>query len=106
MKEEIKKIIAVDIDGFVAEGKFWEEECTPKKDIIEKINNLYKKQYVIIYHTARHPQYYGMTYAWLVKNGCYFHALEMGKLTADYYLDDRNANLEDLLPKKDGKTKI
>lgn len=92
-----RKIISVDIDGFVTQGEqFWDQEPTPKRDVIEKINELYKNGHVIIYHTGRHPCYYEVTYAWLIKYGCFFHALRMGKLSADVYLDDRNSNLEDL----------
>lgn len=88
-----KEVYAVDIDGVVAEGRFWDEECTPITENIEKINDLYKQKNVIIYYTARHPQYYEMTYAWLIKQGCYFHALRMGKMSANYYIDDRNTTL-------------
>lgn len=92
-----RKVIAVDIDGVVADGLFWKEECTPRLKEIEEINNLYKKGATIIYHTARHPKYYELTYAWLIKQGCYFHALRMGKMNADYYIDDRNRTIEELL---------
>lgn len=85
-----RKVYAVDIDGVIAKGRFWDEECTPMTENIEKINDLYKKGNIILYHTARHPQYYEVTYAWLIKQGCYFHALRMGKMSADYYIDDRN----------------
>lgn len=92
----MRKIYAVDIDGVVAKGKFWEGECEVVKETLDKINTLYLQGHTIIYHTARHPQYYALTYSWLVKVGAYFHALEMGKLTADYYIDDRNLLLHDL----------
>lgn len=93
----IKQIYAIDIDGVVADGKFWAEECTPRELELEAVNDLYKKGNIIIYHTARHPKYYQMTYAWLVKHEAYFHALEMGKLTADVYIDDRNMSVADLV---------
>mgnify|MGYP001612868221 CR=1 FL=1 len=96
----MRKIIAVDIDGYIAERtpeKSYDfASFTPKREVIEKINTLYKQGHVIIYHTARHPSYYEVTYAWLLAQGCWFHALRMGKMAADHYLDDRNANLEDL----------
>lgn len=93
-------IVSVDIDGYIAERtpeKSYDfNNFVPKLDMIEKVNKLYKKGYVIIYHTARHPSYYEITFAWLVKHGCWFHALRMGKLAATYYLDDRNANIDEL----------
>lgn len=95
--DKTRKVIAVDIDGFVTNGeRFWEQEPTPKLGVIEKVNNLYKQGHVVIYHTGRHPSNYENTYAWLVKYGCYFHALRMGKLAAEHYLDDKNANIDDL----------
>lgn len=92
-----RKIYAIDIDGVIADGKFWMEDCTPRTTELEAANMLYKQGHTIIYHTARHPQHYALTYAWLVKHGAYFHALEMGKLTADFYIDDRNMSVEKLL---------
>lgn len=97
MNNIMKKLYAIDIDGVVADGKFWEGDCTPRERELKAINKLYMQGHIIIYHTARHPKYYEMTYAWLVKHGAYFHALEMGKLTADVYIDDRNMLISDLL---------
>jgi len=93
-----RKVISADIDGFVTNGeKFWNAIVTPKPDVIEKINSLYKQGHVIIYNTARHPSEYAKTYAWLVHHGCYFHALHMGKVSAEIYLDDHNGKLDDLI---------
>ena len=91
-----REIYAVDIDQTIADGIFWKEECTPRLEAIEKINELYKKGNVVIYHTGRNPKYYELTYAWLIKHGCYFHALRMGKMSADHYIDDKNISLEEL----------
>lgn len=99
MNNNHRKIISVDIDGYIADNYQFSLEArtpTPRKEVIEKVNDLYRKGYTIIYHTARQPDYYRVTYAWLVDNGCLFHALRMGKMRADYYLDDRNANIDDL----------
>lgn len=102
MKNEIKKIIAIDIDGCVAEPlkkeyrhQYW--LSVPIKEMIAKVNRLYEKRYTIIYHTGRDPSYYAETFAWLVKHGCKFHALRMGKLNADYFIDDRNITIDELL---------
>ena len=96
------KIIGVDIDGYIADPldkkdrhKYWLSK--PRKDMIEKVNKLYENRNIIIYHTGRAPIYYTETFAWLIKNGCKFHALRMAKLNADFFLDDKNANIEDLL---------
>lgn len=92
-----RKVIAVDIDGYISRGKYYKEECKPIQKRIDQVNELYKQGHTIIYHTARLPHWYELTYAWLRKQGCFFHAIRMGKLKADCYLDDRNANIEDLL---------
>ena len=90
-------IISADIDGYITNGEhFWEQEPTPNIDVIGKLNHLYKKGHCIIYHTGRHPSYYEITYAWLMKHGCFFHAVRMGKLSADVYLDNKNGVIEDL----------
>ena len=98
----IKRIIAIDIDGCIAEPlgaehrhQYW--LSVPIVGMIEKINKLYEDKYVIIYHTGRASTHYGETYAWLIKQGCKFHALRMGKLSADYYCDDKNITIDELL---------
>lgn len=93
----MRKVFAIDIDGVVADGKFWKGESIARQNELDAVNRLYWQGHIIIYHTGRHPQYYALTYAWLVKNGAYFHALEMGKLTADFYIDDRNMSVDELL---------
>lgn len=102
MNKELKKIIAVDIDGCVAEPlkeelrhQYW--LSVPIKETIAKVNALYEKRYIIIYHTGRDPAHYAETFAWLVKQGCKFHALRMGKLNADYFIDDKNITIDELL---------
>lgn len=101
MKNKEGKIVSVDIDNFVAEPLDEKNRhnyilSIPRKDMIEKVNKLFEDRYVVIYYTGRAPKYYQVTYAWLVAQGCKFHALRMGKLRADYYLDDKATNIEDL----------
>lgn len=102
MSNKINKILAIDIDGFIAEPlkeelrhQYW--LSVPIKDMIERVNKLYEKKYIIIYHTGRDPAHYAETFAWLVKQGCKFHALRMGKLNADYFIDDKNITIDELL---------
>lgn len=93
-------VVGVDIDGYIAERtreKSYEfSDFKPILSTIKKVNDLFRKGYVIIYHTARHPKYYEVTFAWLIQHGCEFHALRMGKMPASFYLDDKNANIDDL----------
>lgn len=100
--DKVHKIIAIDIDGCIADPleekyRHMYELCNPRGDMIAKINKLYEDRYVIIYYTGRANKYYEQTYAWLIKHGCKFHALRMGKMNADYFVDDRNAKIEDFL---------
>ena len=98
MKKNNKgKIVSVDIDGCIAQPlndkdrhKYW--LCDPYKEMIKKVNKLFEDRYVIIYNTGRAPKYYKETFAWLIKQGCKFHALRMGKLRADYYIDDHGVS--------------
>ena len=97
-----KNIVAVDIDGVIAEPldekyrhQYWLSK--PVSDMIEKVNKLYEGKYVVIYYTGRAPKYYEETFAWLVKHGCKFHALRMGKVSADWFIDDRNTEIENLI---------
>lgn len=101
-KDTKRVVIAVDIDGYICEGEFLRggyliNNCIPRINVIEKVNTLYHKGSVIIYHTSRPSQFYRETHEWLRSNGALFHALVMDKLRADHYLDNRNSNIDDLL---------
>ena len=95
-----KGLVAVDIDGLIAwrtaKRRYDFENFKPIKGAIVKVNRLYRKGYIIIYYTARPLRYYEKTYNWLVKSNCEFHALRMGKMRADFYLDDHNEKLDNL----------
>jgi len=92
------KLIAVDMDGTLCEGKFWVGECTPRQDVIDKVNDLYKKGAHIIIWTARFPKNYEMTLDWLLKYGVMFHGICMRiKIGADLYIDDKAINVEDFI---------
>jgi len=96
-KNRHNTVLAVDIDDTIATGRFWVEgEAQPIQENLDRINRLYKDGYVIIYHTARHPQHYALTYAWLIEHGAFFHALEMGKLAAEFYIDNKALYIDDI----------
>ena len=99
----------VDIDGTICDkptcredGRY--ETSIAKPERIAKINQLYDEGNYIIYLTARgmgrhknsrmlaHKDFYDLTYAQLVRWGCKFHELHMGKPSADYYIDDKGVN--------------
>ena len=98
LKNPANKLIAVDMDGTLCEGKFWVSECEPKLDVIEKINALYKKGAHIIIWTARFPKEYEMTLEWLLKHKVLFHGIAMRvKIGADIYIDDKAISLDDFI---------
>lgn len=71
-------VIAIDIDGTAL--------CFP-----EKVNQLYEnKDMVIILYTARSESIRTQTENELKQIGIRYHALVMGKLRADVYIDDKN----------------
>lgn len=105
------KTYAIDLDGVLADtmpGKFnptmTSEEVVevyktalPNRKIINKVNKLYDEGNVIIIHTARYPEDEELTNAWLEKYGVKYHRLVLGKPRADYYVDDKNLNVEEIM---------
>lgn len=94
------KVIAIDIDNTLTNETCWTaEQClnaTPKQDVIDKVNELYKSNCIIIY-TARLPELREATEYWLSKHKVHYHALRMDKLGFDILLDDKTVNnLKDL----------
>ena len=90
-------LIAVDMDGVLCEGEFWDDgDPKPIQRNIDIVEKLYRTGHHIIINTARHRRYYQTTEAWLIKNGVYYHALSMEKMGADIYLDDKAINVKDI----------
>ena len=96
-------IIAVDMDGTLCSGEsFTDEDCIkaePIQEMIDVVNNkLYKEKlcFIIIY-TARREFLRNATEYWLKKHKVKYHVLVCGKLWAQYYIDDRNVLINDLI---------
>ena len=98
LKNPNDKLIAVDMDGVLCEGKFWGEgECKPIKKNIEYFNSVYKKGGHIIIYTARRPRHFEVTQNWLDRYGVMYHGIAMmKKIGADIYIDDKAINIEDI----------
>jgi len=94
------KLICVDLDGTLSEGEAWSKTDEPKpiQERIDWVNDkLYKRGAHIIIYTARFPDMYQMTLAWLVKHGVLFHGICMRvKPGADLYIDDKAININDI----------
>lgn len=88
----MKKLIAVDIDDTLTNETCWTDgDClraTPRKDIIEKIDKLYRNNFIILY-TARRDHLIPATFEWLRRHNVRWHAFSNQKMPADYYIDDK-----------------
>ena len=73
-------------------------KAKPYMDRITKINKLYDENNQIVYWTARGTKtglvWFHITYQQLIKWGCKFHELRMGKPAYDLFIDDKNINSE------------
>ena len=103
LKQFDGSIVAIDLDGTLCSGEcFTKEECIKAKPIQEIINVINTKLYrdggcFIIINTARRENLRNATEFWLKKYGVRYHILNCGKLWAQYYIDDRNILIKDLL---------
>lgn len=100
LKDPNDKLIAVDMDGTLCTGEFWkdEEEPQPIPETVELVKKLYLKGAHIVIYTARRPELYPLTMAWLIKNGIPFHGIAMTyKCGADLYIDDKVLRPEELI---------
>lgn len=89
------KLYSVDIDGILCKVTDYKQQLTaqPILDNITKVNKLYDDGQIIILHTARREADRSITIHWLAKNNVKYHAIVMGKLKADIYIDDKNGQL-------------
>lgn len=95
----MRKIILVDLDGTLCKGEHWRgpecREAKPYPDMIQKVNELYKREFVVIY-TARQDYLIEPTIDWLRRNNVKFHAISNNKMPADYYVDDKSIRPEEI----------
>lgn len=84
------------------------DNSEPNQEVIDKINELYKKGWKIILYTARgakscntlkekEKKYRAVTEKWLKNHNVLYHELLFGKMNADYYIDDKNMSIEEFL---------
>lgn len=89
-----------DIDGTICsntDGKY--EAAEPNREMIAEVNRLYSEGHTIVMHTARGSttalDWRDFTERQLGDWGVKYHALQMGKPTADFYVDDKAINVRD-----------
>lgn len=95
----MRKIILVDVDGTLCKEVCWTvKDCltaTPDTKLIEKVNRLFEKEFIIIY-TARKTELISSTMEWLNKHNVKFHAISNLKIPGDAYIDRDILNPDDL----------
>jgi len=102
MDEERKKlrVYGVDVDGTLTNETCWNnDDClnaTPKQKVIDHVNELFENNNYILIYTARKHSLYEATVKWLNKHNVHYHAIRMGKLPADIYIDDKMINPNEL----------
>ena len=99
LKDPNDKLIAVDMDGTLCEGEFWkdETETKPIMAMVDRVRDWYLRGAHIIIYTARRPELYAITMAWLIKYDVPFHGIAMCyKCGSDCYIDDKAIRPEEL----------
>lgn len=101
-KRKGKKRYCIDIDGIIAQlspGNNY-NLAEPNIENILKINRLFDQGNEIILFTARGSKtgmnWEDLTSAQLKTWGVRYHELRFGKPAADYYIDDRNLNINEI----------
>ena len=99
------KTYIFDIDGTICNSYGGDyTNATPKKNRIQKINELYNEGNTIIFLTARgmgrhnndsnlaNEEFYVLTENQLKRWGAKYHRLFLGKPAGDFYVDDKGIN--------------
>lgn len=101
MRSNTNNVLVIDIDGTITNNEYPYDNCTPKQDVINKVNECYKNGWIIKLLTARGQntfngdskkadEYYReLTEDWLRKNRVLYHSLSFEKPAAIFYIDDR-----------------
>ena len=90
-------IIYVDVDNTICQTNDMNyEKSIPIYKNIELINSYYKDENQIVYWTARGTKtginHFKLTHTQLLKWGCKFNEVRMGKPNYDIFIDDKNLN--------------
>lgn len=95
----MRKLILVDVDGTLCKEVCWTViDClraTPDMKLIKKVNDLFEKEFIIIY-TARKTELISATMEWLAKHNVKYHAISNHKIPGDAYIDRDILHPDDL----------
>ena len=97
-------IFCFDIDGTICQtGGLEYDKAKPCNDVIEYINGLYEQDHTINLFTARGTvtgkDWFDITESQMRQWGVKYHSLQFGKPAADYYIDDKGVNINELRAK-------
>lgn len=96
-KAKDRLVYNIDLDGTLTYNEPWWSE-TPKCNPVMKkyVRELVHDGHVVIIWTARGWEHASKTVGWLIANEILFHGIRMDKGGADYYIDDKAINAEDI----------
>lgn len=91
-------VIGVDIDGTLTREKAGHDYAsrTPRKEVINKVNQFHKEGHIIILFSSRWESDREVTRAWMKKHGVKYHALVLGKPAFDMYIGDEVKTIEEV----------
>jgi hypothetical protein len=92
-----RRLIAVDFDNTLTTGegaRWWNNpfDEEPDEQVIELVNDLYRRGHIIHIWTARREEVRAETQMWLDRWDVMHHALVMEKHSPDAFIDDRAIN--------------
>lgn len=101
LKDKTKKVYVWDIDNTICNTNDLDyENCTPKMNVINFINRLYREGNYIKMFTARGSttgiDWRELTEKQLKEWGVLYHELHLNKIAGDFYVDDKAINVADL----------
>lgn len=94
-----KKSIEFDIDQTLYYTDSSYNILEVNKKLIDLINKMYNKGFIIIIRTGRNWGLFDLTREQLKTVGVRYHSLLMGKPTCDYYVDDKGLRPEEFIEK-------
>ncbi len=101
IKNLLNKTFCFDIDGVICSTNCDYNDAIPNQKIIDKINQLYNMGHIIIINTSRGYKsgidWRELTTKQLTKWNVNYTKLLFTKPSADYYIDDRNISIENIL---------
>lgn len=84
-----RSVVAVDLDGTLAQGGGRGEVGEPVGRIVELARECFDAGHFVVVYTARPEEDRALVASWLLAQGVKYDLLELGKLRYDVLVDDR-----------------